>query len=466
MGHKGGRDRKRSHREFAEDDHPDRTPEELLGVASTLHHLRQSEPFGLHLDRDSNSGPAGLKNETSPDESEAKTKGADEDGEGEWQVAMSKRDRKRQKTAATQDYFRAQAKQRDAEAEAAGRKPRSYPGLTSKSNMSLSSPLKLTDFQQLVLYILSDAVAPQWIAVRSRDQFTKVVVLMVPGLERALFENGGKGILDIQKANDTVGEDHPESNGETRDSKAVDLVEEKYKLRTELAPVENGQSTPQPQKIPLPAKEKPVWNPDRYLPFKLDEDTLATPLKPMAGIFSHLWPVQAAGDDRGDRIYSPVYSMLTSSITSKNQQKNQHKKEKASDWIDEPTPVHKFVHGAEELLENEYVVHPALFKKDDERVAHFEHRMEDRENKLDGWVDTNVPLSNEAENTNSEKNEQVLGTGKVYAIDCEMCKTTPGPGTTSADLELTRISVVDWKGNVVMDELVKPQRAITDYLTQ
>lgn len=40
-----------------------------------------------------------------------------------------------------------------------------------------------------------------------------------------------------------------------------------------------------------------------------------------------------------------------------------------------------------------------------------------------------------------------------------MCKTAPG------DFALTRISVVAWNGRVIMDELVKPAKPITDYVT-
>ena len=49
-------------------------------------------------------------------------------------------------------------------------------------------------------------------------------------------------------------------------------------------------------------------------------------------------------------------------------------------------------------------------------------------------------------------------TKTVIAMDCEMCKTEQGS-------EITRVTLVDFQGNTLYDELVKPQNAIIDYLT-
>ncbi|KZC04664.1 Putative RNA exonuclease NEF-sp [Dufourea novaeangliae] len=48
----------------------------------------------------------------------------------------------------------------------------------------------------------------------------------------------------------------------------------------------------------------------------------------------------------------------------------------------------------------------------------------------------------------------------MFGLDCEMCRTTTG------ELELTRISLVDESMNIIYDSLVKPDNPITDYLTR
>ncbi|KAM6940870.1 RNA exonuclease 5 [Lycodopsis pacificus] len=47
----------------------------------------------------------------------------------------------------------------------------------------------------------------------------------------------------------------------------------------------------------------------------------------------------------------------------------------------------------------------------------------------------------------------------LYGLDCEMCQTERGS-------ELARVSLVDSDGNCLMDDLVKPQNRILDYLTR
>lgn len=83
-------------------------------------------------------------------------------------------------------------------------------------------------------------------------------------------------------------------------------------------------------------------------------------------------------------------------------------------------------------------------------------------------VEENYPIPLKGELAN-KYNEYVLTQDEykeasvnspMFGLDCEMCRTTSG------SLELTRVSIVDEKMNLIYDSLVKPDNGITDYLTQ
>ncbi|XP_062290808.1 RNA exonuclease 5-like [Scomber scombrus] len=55
--------------------------------------------------------------------------------------------------------------------------------------------------------------------------------------------------------------------------------------------------------------------------------------------------------------------------------------------------------------------------------------------------------------------DNVTDSSPLYGLDCEMCLTEKG-------YELTRVSLVDSDGNCVLDDLVKPENRILNYLTK
>ncbi|XP_035166690.1 RNA exonuclease 1 homolog isoform X5 [Oxyura jamaicensis] len=75
------------------------------------------------------------------------------------------------------------------------------------------------------------------------------------------------------------------------------------------------------------------------------------------------------------------------------------------------------------------------------------HVHDGRKEKLDGFVKTLI------KSPPSDRNRG------IYALDCDMCYTTQG-------LELTRVTVVDDKLQVVYDTFVKPDSEVVDYNTR
>lgn len=63
-----------------------------------------------------------------------------------------------------------------------------YPEILFSKDARLQSQVKLSELQNLVLYILADGTSPSFVSVRHRAEIRKIVVLMVPGLERHMFE--------------------------------------------------------------------------------------------------------------------------------------------------------------------------------------------------------------------------------------------------------------------------------------
>ncbi|NP_001121457.1 putative RNA exonuclease NEF-sp [Xenopus tropicalis] len=60
---------------------------------------------------------------------------------------------------------------------------------------------------------------------------------------------------------------------------------------------------------------------------------------------------------------------------------------------------------------------------------------------------------------NSGCSREITDDSPLFGLDCEMCLTDKGS-------ELTRISLVDASGSCIMDELVKPDNTIRDYMTR
>ncbi|KAH7379184.1 hypothetical protein DE146DRAFT_306638 [Phaeosphaeria sp. MPI-PUGE-AT-0046c] len=295
---------------------------------------------------------------------------------------------------------------------------RHYPAIEHSHHARLQSHVKLVDIQALVLYLLADGTAPQWVSVRSRASIQRVVMLMVPGLDQGMFS--GSTALDSVPLSD------PGSRA----------------------------------------------TPDDFYPIPLKSSRLPAVLAPLADMFEHVWPIKAPGEHRAGqyhRLHSPIHTMLTSQIPKTQEEKNLKKKgnhkgpmpQNSKHWNNKRTRITEYIASLVDQQENEYLPHPAMFTTPESKEAARKRREESKQSTSDGWVDTNVANLPDGEVPEHEIEQGSVTAGRhIISVDCEMCKAV------NDEYVLTRVSLLDWEGNVVMDKLVKPDLAIKDYLTQ
>lgn len=418
----GNKSRKRHHAQLEEAfARLDRTSD-TVGVAATLAHLRA--PNGLDY---TNTSPPNVSHEDGSGS-----------GSGEWTVVA--RGRKRQKKS-----HGAENKVNEK-----GKSKNTYPTLVYAELHKLQSSIKIGDLQGLVLYCLADGTSPQWVSVQSHTAVKKAVVLFVPGLEKGMFD----GSISL--------EDSTPNEVEAKESTTVGVTANGH--------VQANPALLVASKIPShedAGYKRVVKSPDDYLPFLLASEKLPLPLKPLADMFKHLWPVKAPGDDKFSKVHSPLHAMLTAHITKSQEAKKAEKEKKGSqpsgegrNWENKRTSIAEFLTSKEDLQDNEYTLHPVFFIKHEEKLEEFLRRHDAKQTEESGWVDTLVNKLAHGEVPEGDIEKGSLTAGRsILAIDCEMCKVE------GDELALTRISLVDWEGSVVMDELVKPDKPIIDYLT-
>ena len=388
--------RKRSRSAFEEDD----LSSHRVGVAETLALLRDDD----RSDEKKESAPTnGLKREANHNDDKAG---------GEWQVAQPKHKRKKSN--------------RNKKQKQTGKG--NYPEIGHSSHARLQTQVRIGDLQGLVLYILADGPSPQWCSVRHHAEIKKVVVLMVPGLEKSMFD-GSTSLSELAESDKNI--------GEAATSSAI------------------------------PKSRKPV-SPDEYYPLPLHEKDLPETLKPMARMFPHIWPVKTPGDDRMNRMHSPMASMLQAAIP-----KNQEDKDKTAkgpgpprgekSWENQPQPITTFLATRDQFSDNDYVLHPALLSTDEEKESEVSRRQSESQTSEHGWADSSAssltPEPPRSTYTKDTEKIDLTGGKRILALDCEMCMTGPN------EFSLTRISYINWDGSVLFDSLVKPAKPITDYLT-
>ena len=417
-----GRNKKRKHSQYAQDLFPEGGVS-MVGLGATLAHLQSPEG-------------AGVAGSSSKHDNSENGHGSGPESE-EWTYVG--RGGKRQK----KDHETTNGNEQ-------GRSKGNYPGLTYAELHKLQSSLKIHDLQNLVLYCLADGTSPQWVSVRHHNNVKKAVVLFVPGLEKGMF------------------------NGDIILEESTSMIED-IEMSDEASNDVNGSKKNNPESIVSSiatnqedsGSKRATTSPDDYLPVRLDSEKLSPPVQPLANVFTHLWPVKAPGDDKYFRVHSPLHAMLTAPIAKSQEEKRAERETKGPkgategrSWENKRTPITAYIASKEELQENEYLLHPVYFTSHQERMFEELRRHDAKQTEQWGWKDTLVSkLADGAVPDNRIEKGSLTAGRTVLAMDCEMCKVE------GDDIALTRISIVEWDGSVVMDELVKPEKPIIDYLT-
>ena len=212
-------------------------------------------------------------------ESKRKDRDEEDDEAGDWQVAESHTSKKRKKMPKKDGG--------------------NYPSISHSSHSRLQSFVKLSDLQNLVLYLLADGTAPQWCAVRHHANVRKVVALMVPGLEAAMFD----GRIDVSTVKENEGQNDAQDS--TTDSPQLVDADQNGSYTNNVQDASSFQSVKNSNARP---------SPDDYYPFKLKRTRLPESLQPLADMFEHVWPVKAPGDDKQSRMHSPLAAVLTAPL--------------------------------------------------------------------------------------------------------------------------------------------------------
>ncbi|KAF9172958.1 hypothetical protein BGX21_009052 [Mortierella sp. AD011] len=140
--------------------------------------------------------------------------------------------------------------------------------------------------------------------------------------------------------------------------------------------------------------------------------------------------VKATGDKY--RIFSPTNTLLNVPLSKSEKLKREKEKK---DKKPKKMKAENFMMSLEELRESDFPI---------------PHYLDPDAPKLEkDWIET--PKLKKTTLTPPPKT--------VIAMDCEMCRTEAGP-------ELTRVTLIDYSGATILDELVKPEHKILDYLTQ
>ena len=311
-----------------------------------------------------------------------------------------------------------------------------YPVLVFES--SLQEPIKLGELQNLIFYTLADGLGPKWVAFKHSGHTRKVVCLMVPGLEMSMFDT-------ISFTSITGGEDgksgaKPEKT--QRRSAADNIKNIGFGVGRYLNGSAPGEALGNPRMI--------------------DAEEIKDPLKPLAEMFGQVWPVKAPGDMKYAKLHSPIQALLVSPLSQSQEEKKMkgpRPPRESQSFQATRTPIIEYLLTPDDLREAEYPMHAASCESPEDEALELKRREALGQTATNGWVDTAVTNTTIAEDASLSPEDLTAGR-KIYAIDCEMVLTTDDR------YSLARISLIDWTGKTLLDELVKPPLPVKNYYTE
>ncbi|KAK0466230.1 ribonuclease H [Desarmillaria tabescens] len=192
-----------------------------------------------------------------------------------------------------------------------------------------------------------------------------------------------------------------------------------------------------------PFPTSPLVNPNVPIPIPLPPKVVSggptTNVPFIASTFSHACPTRAPGDQT--RMHSVLNTFFTVPISATEKKKREEQKAK-SEYLQINDPA-QYLLTKEQMIEHDYPLPSYMadvFQKPD-----------------DTWLET-PEEPRESLLTAPDQKKQLAR--KIYSLDCEMCMTEDGK-------ELARVCIIDFRsGTVIYDQLVKPSKPITDYLTR
>jgi len=349
--------------------------------------------------------------------------------------------------AAMHSWHRVRSDQRSSRKSAGTKELAMHPAITHSSQARLHKHVTIADFRDLIMYLLLESKAPSWVAVRCRADVRKVVTVMIPGLEMDMFNGRFPFYEEEHGQNESFSTDTSSSKTQQRDGTKQSFA------RSGTGLVKDGDDN---------REEKEHDSPDDYYPTKINPNDLPAPVKVFGEVFTHAWPVRANTDERMKKVFSPVFGILTVPHEKNKEEKHVKgpKPVKADRYDDKATPITELMATIEDLQENGYPLHPAFGNTDSAKEVLLETRKKYQQTAEFGWVDSRVQRLEDGDVPPQDVKEGDVTAGRqILAIDCEMVKTANDP------LALARVSVVDWNGTAVMDELVKPEESVIDYVT-